>query len=311
MKRFLQKIAVFTLIVLFFATIIDVVISKGLRKTDIRMYQAWNDIYSFNIDADLIVMGSSRAWAQYNTYILDSVLQLNTYNIGIDGHPFDFQYVKYKTFRRYNKKPKYIVQNIDLSALNRTLDGYEREQFFPYIMDRELISEIKKVKKINWFERHMPLQRYYGYRELVENGFLAYWGKQVFFDGGMHKGFRGNNYQWDRSKLDSLKFVQFEVDDHTLELFEEYLETARQENITVILVSAPVYYEAMEKLTNRSEMEQLYQDIAHKYDALLLDYTNDPICFDTIYFYNAMHLNTYGAEKFTEKLAEDLSKLLQ
>jgi hypothetical protein len=311
MKKFLQKVLVFTVIVLSFATIIDVVISKGLRKTDIRMYQAWNDIYSSNISADLIVMGSSRAWAQYNTHILDSVLHLNTYNIGMDGHPFDFQRIKYETFRRYNEKPKYIIQNIDLSALNQTEDGYEREQFFPYIMDRKMISEVKKIKKINWFERHIPLLRYYGYRNFIEDGFLAYWGKQDFFDGGLYKGFRGNNYKWDRTNLDSLESVQFEVDDQTLELFEEYLETAHKEDITIILVSAPVYYEAMEKFSDRAEMEQLYQDLANRYDAVLLDYTNDSLCFDTIYFYNAMHLNTYGADIFTKKLAEDLSELLQ
>ena len=44
-----------------------------------------------------------------------------------------------------------------------------------------------------------------------------------------------------------------------------------------------------------------------KYDIPILDYTYMDICYDTTYFYNAMHLNALGADLFSEKLAHDLA----
>ena len=41
----------------------------------------------------------------------------------------------------------------------------------------------------------------------------------------------------------------------------------------------------------------------------ILNYTYDPISYDTNFFYNATHLNKTGAELFTRKLAHDIDSL--
>jgi len=132
MRKFIIVLSIFTSTVLIIAYSVDYYISNGLKKTDLRVFQSWNDIYSSNINSDLIIVGSSRAWTQYSPQILDSILGITTYNIGIDGHVFDYQLLKYNTFRRFNTKPKYVILNIDFTCMNITNDGYEREQFFPY-----------------------------------------------------------------------------------------------------------------------------------------------------------------------------------
>ena len=43
----------------------------------------------------------------------------------------------------------------------------------------------------------------------------------------------------------------------------------------------------------------------------ILNYLYDSICYDTINFYNASHMNRLGAEQFSTKLAKDLKALLQ
>ena len=50
----------------------DVVISSVLKGASGRAgeMEVWNDIYYNNIDADLAIYGSSRAWVQINPEIL-------------------------------------------------------------------------------------------------------------------------------------------------------------------------------------------------------------------------------------------------
>ncbi len=88
MGRFLKMLLIWLGIVLVLAFAIDYVVTAGLRKTDIRKYAVWNDIYASKANAELLVMGSSETWTGYSTYLLDIMLGVNSYNIVIFGHGF-------------------------------------------------------------------------------------------------------------------------------------------------------------------------------------------------------------------------------
>jgi hypothetical protein len=311
MRKFIINLILFFTFIAVFAYSLDYIISQGLRTANLRKYQAWNDIFSSNIKGNLLIMGSSRAWAQYNPKILDSIDYVNSYNIGIDGHPFDYQLIRYKTYRRFNQKPRFIIQNIDFGTLALTDSGYEREQFFPYTFDDTLMLQVSKVKDISWLYRNIPLIRYYGYRDIFETGIKSFLGEKNFFDGGMYKGYRGNNYPWDGSKLKKIDKVFFAKDSIAVKMFDTYLAQCKAEDINVILVSAPVYIEATKKIIDEKEMRKMFSDFALKYNLKLLDYTRDAICYDTAYFYNATHLNKKGSELFSTKLANDIKLYLK
>lgn len=93
-----------------------------------------------------------------------------------------------------------------------------------------------------------------------------------------------------------------------VELFDSFLNHCKENDIQVILVFSPLYYKAMEFTKNKGEEMQLYHSFAEKYDIPLLDYSNDPLCYDTTYFCNANHLNKKGAELFSLKLANDIKE---
>ncbi len=309
MNKFLIKIILFSLIIFGLAYTVDSVISKGLQKTDLRVYQAWNDIYASNIKSNAIILGSSRAWCQYSPKILDSIMGLDFYNLGIDGHTIDYQLLRYNTYRRYCPKPKYIIHNVEFSTLSITNSGYEREQFFPYVFDDSLINEVSKVKNITFIDKHIPLIRYFGYRSLFELGVKSYFGKKHFFDGGLVKGYRGNKYNWNGSELNKIKTIKFERDSIAIKLFDNYLEKTKSEGIKIILVFAPIYIEGAKKIVDYNGMYSLYKNLADKYNFLLLDYTNDSISYDKSNFYNATHMNQKGAEIFSKKLANDIKAM--
>lgn len=312
MKRFLFRFCIWISIAFVFAVAVDFMITTGLKKSDIRKYSTWNDIYKGGLDADLVVIGSSQAWCGYSTYILDTVLNLNSYNLGFDGHPIDYQILRYSTYRRFNSKPKVILINtVFWSTLGITAaEQYEREQFFPYITDDTLISLVKDVKKITWFDRHLPLYRYFGYREDFENGISSFLGETQFYYGGMHKGFKSKNESWDQGPILSKDtLITQTVKEEAVSILDSFTKESCQKGIKVVFVKSPIYYPLTTKFTNVSEIDSVYESISQKYGVPILDYSHSTITMDSSYFVNPTHLNTKGAEAFTFKLCHDLDSI--
>ena len=131
MKKYLLNTLLFTILCLIFAFALDTILSFRLRQNQNRMFANWNQIYNDTTNYDLVINGSSRAWVQYNPFIIDSILYINSYNLGIDGSPINRQIIKYQKYCDLHKMPKYLIQNIDFVTMGFGY-GYERVQFFPY-----------------------------------------------------------------------------------------------------------------------------------------------------------------------------------
>ena len=149
MKKFLYKTLLFACFITFCAYGLDMFMSWRLRTNENRIYAAWNQVYNSDLDYDLVVNGSSRAWTQYNPLILDSILGINSFNLGIDGSAINRQIIKYRKYRDLHGAPLYLIQNIDLGTMGYT-NGYEREQFFPYFFyDKDLILEYDQYENFS------------------------------------------------------------------------------------------------------------------------------------------------------------------
>lgn len=307
MKQFFLRISIFLLIVLVGAWAIDFVISYRLRQNENRMYAGWNAMYQDTMKYDLVVNGGSCAWAHYSPIILDTILNINSFNLGIDGSSVNRHILKYENFSRLHQRPKYLIQNIDIGTMAIT-HGYEREQFFPYFFyDRELINAFDKYEQFTFAEKYLPCYRYLGYDEVLLEA--------LFRDNKKHyiekltKGYYGREYVWDASELNKMDSITISIDSIAVDLFIEFLEVETSKGVQILLVYSPVYSGVVDKMTNQEEMQQMYSHIAEQFSIPILDYTTMAICNDTNYFYNGTHLNKKGAELFTTQLAHDIDSL--
>lgn len=307
MKKFLCKIFLFTLLVIVCAFGLDYFLSYRLRQNENRMYAAWNQVYNNTTFYDLIINGSSRAWTQYNPEIIDSILDVNSFNLGIDGSAINRQIIKYNKYAELHARPKYLIQNIDLGTMDVTF-GYEREQFFSYFFyDRKLIYEFDVFEKFSLMEKYFPCYRYIGYNEVLLEA--------LFYDNNGHylkllsKGYSSKVETWNGTELAKMDSVVCACNTSMIKLFVDFLETETRKGVKILFVYAPIYFEAREKMVNEEEMFEMYDSIAKKFDIPILDYNDIPMCYDTTYFYNATHLNRIGAELFTTKLAHDIDSL--
>ena len=306
MRRFVIKTLLTLLVLVVFACGLDFIITRNLQHSKTRMFRSYNDLYSERFHCDAVVMGSSRGQVQYDTYILDSILGVDSYNLGVDGRCIDAEIIIYNAYRKHNPKPNLIIQNVDVTSLNES-NRYEREQYLPYLRKDDLFCQTKTSEGFSWADYYLPLVRYAGYTELIKEG-LGLKSKLACFE--MYKGYCGHDKAWDGDAFRSVSSVPFEVNPGVAEMFDQYLAQCAEEGIRVVMVFAPIYIGVTKKMDSVQFMFDCYQSYADRYGFPVLNYTFDSLSYDTANFYNATHLNRKGAELFTRKLAIDLKGLL-
>lgn len=303
MKQFLQTILIVLGLLLAVSIPFDYVFSNHLAHSKARKYVVWNDIIYDSVNADLLVLGSSRAWVHYDTHIMDSMLHINSYNLGIDGSAFNRQMLRYNIYSHYQKHtPKMVLINIDYRSTLGWTFGYEREQFFPYFHIRYAGKEMKGMEPFSLGELYLPMFRYY--KQGVYSTFLG-----GSYDTTIYKGYEGKVREWDGTKYLEINTFHFSKNEKTEKAFDLFLEQLKEKKVKVVFVYAPIYIGLTKKVDNLSECHKTFQYYSDKYQIPILDYTYYYLSYDTAYFYNATHLNKTGAELFTTKLCHDLDSL--
>lgn len=309
MKRFLLKTGITILVLLAVAWVLDIAITNNLRHSNARMFSTYNAIYSDSLQCDAVIMGSSRGQVQYNVQILDSIAGLNCYNLSVDGRCIDAEEVIYNAYCHHAPKPRIIIQNIDWGTLQMS-NGYEREQYLPYLNKDDIYKRIRVNEGFNWADRWLPLVRYAGYRNVIFEGLGL--PAKMSRPSNMYKGYIPMDLVWDGSAFRQIDTLGFTCNPQAVDIFDRYLSECQKEGVRVVMVYAPFYIGATRKMgPDVDSMFAMYQSFAKKYNCQILNYTYDSICYDTLNFYNASHLNHRGADLFSTKLAHDLKDILQ
>lgn len=312
MKKFLKHIFFFGVMAVCILTSLAIAVDRGLRKTGLDNFPVWAAMEKGSINANLLIAGSSRAWVNVSPLILDTALRLNTYNLGLDGHHFHAQWVRYKFYEKYTGCPDYIIHCLDLRMLTYDRDLYMPEQYAPYLSDSIIYEGMKEyngytdLDYVNPFTKYMYKTRYIGVG-LMEFFGLRHW------ESRKDKGYEGQDLTWDNRLERALKLhprgITLKLHEESIALFEAYISECKQKNIRLILVYPPDYVEGRRLITNRDEIMNAYQVVAEKYHVPFLNYSDHTISGNKDYFYNSEHLNKKGAEFFSGILASDLKNI--
>ncbi|GAK93169.1 hypothetical protein JCM19298_1888 [Nonlabens ulvanivorans] len=303
MKKFTSYLLVSVLLVFSIALVLDIIFSKTsqLIESDLSDEQSvWNDIYKSKIETDVAIYGSSRAWVHVDPTVIDSILHVSSYNLGIDGYSFHMQHYRHQEYLKYNKKPKQIILIVDWMSFKLEKEGlYNSNQFRPYMLwNRNSIEYLGDNEATSLLDFYIPFYRYAGrinpFRSFIEENSPII---------EREKGFKSFSKEW---KSQYVKPFHQKFDIETLNLFEEFLIDMKSENINVTLVVAPFYIVGQDIVLNKDENMSIISKIADEQSVLLIDYSKSYISYQKEYFYNNSHLNAKGARIFSLKLANDL-----
>lgn len=310
MKKFIRNTIVFVGIILMLAIIADIVISNGLKRTERGHFYTMNALMNKKMDADVVILGNSRAVGSYNPYIIDSVLKVNSRNLGISAQPFGVSYLRWQLYRRNNKKPKLLMVNVDFRDLRMVSKGVEKEQYYPYMCD-SLVKPYLDLYGFSWAEKYIPMYRYRGDYKLIaiSLGELLH----VHHDqkGNYYKGYSNEDTRWDGTNLGQILSkgkIKGQCNPQAVQLLERFLMETSRDGIPVVFVYAPLYKTLKDNL-DEEQTRYAYQTLSQKYNIPLIDFSEIDFSIDTNYFINGHHVNKKGADIFSLRVAQSIDSL--
>lgn len=314
MKKFLLRILWFFLPVVVLAYPLDWFISQNLRKSNafaVKELPVWNALFSGQLRTDIAIYGSSRAWLQIDSPMMERELGKPTYNFGINAHNFWLQYLRHRMLCDQNQNPKLIIQTLDIHTLMKNKDLVNSEQFLPYMLWNSKIRKwTEGYNGFSIFDYQIPLVRYYAKIQALREA-RSMWLHPERNKPQRIQGYMGRDISWNgdfERAVGKLKHYEVRPEAPSIALFEGFLKECRDSNIKVVLVYTPEYIEGQKLMHNRAGIIQMYREISAKYGIPFYDYSSHSLSMQKKYFYNTTHLNKTGAELLTKDLIGKLRR---
>ena len=268
-----------------------------------------------DVNADLIIIGNSRAEGSYNDALLSEQTGLKCINLGMAGFPFNFQYhIMYKTYVRQNSIPKYVLVEVGpFSFFDYSTPPYTIEML-PYIDRPEFKFYFETCPELSYLD-HYRIVRYAGkYEEMVleiqklkdsltTNSVQTFLANDTLSNIAMP-----TNEGYEKNYLKKKKF-DLEKDPNIINLFNSFLDECEKQGTQVVLVCSPIHTTDGASHFDMQGFWNLMTEIAGKHKVKVLNYEN-LFGNDIKYFSNSMHLNIYGINCFTRKIAHDLDSMV-
>lgn len=307
MKKFLIKIAIFAVVLYGLAWGLDYAISKGLYQMDDYRFISWREIGEGNINADILIMGNSRALSHFEPWTIDSITGMSCYNIGLGGYPINVERMKCNYYRLHNTKPKMIILQVDYLTLNCTTASHKHqsEQYLPLTYDHGMRHELRNVG-YSWLDVSCPLYRYWGYQMVIKNGLIEIIGLKHYVCDPSCRGLHYERGAWNGTELANMDTIPSNVTEEGKYCLGQFMQQCADDNIKVILVNSPMFIEATNKTVGLDAVNTYLDSMATAYNTEYWDYTHDELCYDTANFVVSIHMNPMATHKFSMDVANKL-----
>jgi hypothetical protein len=309
MKKFILKLTVTIVITYLFLMGIQFVIDFYLKKNNSCNNNTMYKIYKGKITSDIIILGTSRAEAHYDTEVIQKITGLKTFNLGLSGTHYDILKIRWKSYLNHNTKPKVLILDLDVGALQNSKNIYGKFQYLPYYDTPEYVSIAKNIDNDYLFERIIPIYKYRSYEMDIYKQIKS----QISNSSCSNNvnGYVEHNKNWidkdylNFKKLANEKASKFDVNNYSLgfSVLEEIIEYCKINNIKMIFIWSPSYFESQTYLyEHKKNINLILKGISKENNIDYFNFSKDTMCFDKKYFYNSSHLNKNGATLFSKKI---------
>lgn len=301
MKRFIVK----TILVAFSWLLPLYILQAIYDHTAYHVYDRWpynkiNTAFDKPQNADLIVMGNSRAYGNYIPEILDSVMNLKSCNLGFSGYSFLFNdKMVLEPYLKHNTPPRIIIQDVGPFAFFEDINPPYRIEFLPYINREEFSFYIDKCPELSVFDKYLPL-KYHGQLSVCWDNFWSF----VKEEGDQpERKYYMKDYFWGED------FRQLEKDPAILDLFVQYVRMCKANHIKLFFVCSPTHTVDGFAHFDMKGFRKMVNDIAKNEGIPFLDYS-EIYGADTLYFIDPVHLKMHARKDFSKRVASDVMKRL-
>lgn len=264
-------------------------------------------------DAELLVIGSSRARHHVDPDVLGARLHLHGYNAGANGQDFLYSLMFLDLWRPRHPAPKLIVMTLDPTTLLHREDEVQGTNVASYYRDQsQIVREFQDLRG--------PLERWKQLSALYRlNGkILPVLKNALLEDQPIGNGFVGLPGQLQSAPVTptDLQKERAEAVEPPWDLKMRYLNQlilhCRAEGTRLVLVHPP---RLQPDLSSAELWHAHIQKLLSPWpEVRFLDYTTPPLqrslVSDPALFADPAHLNRAGAQIFSQLLADDLTRTM-
>jgi hypothetical protein len=269
-------------------------------------------------DADILILGSSRAQMQIIPKVLAGKLSMTTYNAGLKGQDFLYAVMLFDLWRQAHPAPKAIVLTLDVESMTERPAEVATAQFVATRIDQsDLVREV--MYSGGTFKRVEYLSRGYRFNGQLFSLLKHSRGR---FDPG-DDGFRTGSGHLDPAAdtgvvnaLDQyatqMDFARMPPSAQKVRYLRELAEWSRLHGTRVFLLHTPLYRQDQDAHAIwMGQMQQLVRELPGV-EIIDLCTASRPDVFagHPELYMNLNHLNVQGATRLTELLAAEVAARL-
>ena len=281
--------------------------------------QRFDDFYALEENSlDMVFVGSSHSYCTFDPEIIDSGLNLNSFQMGTPLQHPDTTYYELKEILK-TQHPQYVVMEVYWDVLDDKFDLQQANSFFEVLKSEDIKNEyIKNV---------FPLAdkvKYYLLPIRYQQSYFAYEGSQMEKDienkygvtkkqGEVQQGeeyYRSKGYVYSNQLMISTEYdttnqfrnfdgKDFEINSTQRKYIEKIVKLCKDENIQLIFVTAPVANVSMDYIKNYDLVHNAVAAMAAENGVPYIDYNVENEKKDmltTENFRDDAHLNHSGVE---------------
>ena len=306
--RFVKFLSLVLLICAAFLQVLFLVFRKGYNNYYTFEQSRLHEIIRGTNYYDAIFIGSSRTYYHINPKVVDSVLQIKSFNAGIDGADLLETNMILKCYLQSHRKPQYVIADLSTPAFDiNEASILNPNMYFPYLDNPVIFNTLKPYKRVGLL-KYLPFLQITETDDHIKLGVLAgLIGKEEPLEPTY------NGYLESGTDTIPLPFkvkymtTDFPVREEGIGLMEELIRTCRENEIQLIVTYAPVYDLKDEKMN-----QAFFPTLKYMCDTSntpFLNYRYLALNTDNRLFRDELHLNKHGAEIYSRILAMDLMKL--
>jgi hypothetical protein len=303
MRKFALKLLLFAAIFMVYDKLFILVARRSAEaEADKRLEYLVNG----EINKDVIIAGSSMGSRDIIARQIEDSTGLSVYNLCYPGSTVEFHEFVINTLLEYNQKPKviFLIMDEDIELVYNPSLIYRKDRLYPLVQYRPVWRELAKRENTSPFlSNFIILQRLSKYNfDLREKRFTPL--DTIMEDGSMPVSWKPEGRELEYVKGDTAYTTREELPEK-VDALKRILRTCHSENIKLVLVFPPIYYEHSKAFENR------IRQLCTNDDEFLVFNTENPVYRNEDYFNDENHLMKEGAVIFTNEIIQYMNTRLR
>ena len=313
-RALLVRGALFAGVFALLALLLDRALTAGYAAYTRGDHELWTRIVHGGADAEVLIVGSSRAQHGFDCDPVGAATGLSCLNMGLNSTNPNLQRTPLHLYLAHNAPPRVIVISVDVTSFTLRREIPDPRQVFPFLGDRELYESLTPIDPDMALYRWIPLYAFaktgYSATNQAARGLLGQRRPHM----RRADGFEPNDLAWDglfeAFVARNPGGTTMAIEPEAVQAFEDLVSIAARGTARLVIVYPPELAEAHALFLNRADLFQRFRDTARAHGAEFLDYSDHPLTRSREYFYNSAHLNARGADLFSKDFAADLQRVL-